>query len=140
FIVSIDTYNNRFYSFFLNNTAPIDIYTLSLHDALPISKFQKETKRLRDDIFFIMFKHSPIMVRRFKFDLFSKNIITYKRSLFELSIEDVSEILHINISKYHALERGERTFDKDTKIKLAALLMLKTHEIDACYQDLNHSK
>lgn len=119
-----------------------DMRVSEKHDSLNMSytKFQKETKRLRDDIFFIMFKHSPIMVRRFKFDLFSKNIITYKRSLFELSIEDVSEILHINISKYHALERGERTFDKDTKIKLAALLMLKTHEIDACYQDLNHSK
>lgn len=119
-----------------------DMRVSEKHNSLNMSytKFQKEAKRLRDDIFFIMFKHSPIMVRRFKFDLFSKNIITYKRSLFELTIEDVSEILHINISKYHALERGEQTFDEDTKIKLAALLMLKTHEIDACYRDLNHSK
>ena len=112
------------------------------HDSLNMAyaKFQKEVKKLRDDIFFKMFKHSPIMVRRFNFGLFSKNIITYKRSLFELSIEDVSEMLHINIAKYHALERGEQAFDKDTKAKLAALLMLKTHEIDACYRDLNHNE
>lgn len=80
------------------------------------------------------------MVRGFNFGLFSKNIITYKRNLFELSIEDVSKILHISIKKYHVLERGKQAFDEDTKTKLAALLMLKTHEIDACFQDFNHDK
>ena len=119
-----------------------DMRASEKHDSLNMSyiKFQKEVKRLRDDIFFTMFKHSPIMVRRFKFDLFSKNIITYKRNLFELTIEDVAKALDTHAVKYRALERGEQAFDKDTKTKLAALLMLKTHEIDACYQDLNHSK
>ena len=112
------------------------------HDSLNMAytKFQKEAKRLRNDIFFLMFKHSPIMVRRFNFGLFSKNIITYKRSVFELSVEDAAKKLHIKASKYRVLERGEQVFDKDTKTKLAALLMLKTHEIDACYHDLNHGK
>lgn len=111
-----------------------DMRVSEKHDSLNMSyiKFQKEAKRLRDDIFFIMFKHSPIMVRRFKFDLFSKNIITYKRSLFELTIEDVAKALDTHAVRYRALERGEQAFNKGAKAKLAALLMLKTHEIDAC--------
>lgn len=119
-----------------------DMLVSEKHNSLNMThaKFQKETKRLRDDIFFIMFKHSPIMVRRFKFDLFSKNIITYKRSLFELTIEDVAKALGTHAIRYRALERGEQAFNKGAKTKLAALLMLKTHEIDACYRDLNHSK
>lgn len=119
-----------------------DMRVSEKHDSLNMSyiKFQKEAKRLRDDIFFIMFKHSPIMVRRFKFDLFSKNIITYKRSLFELTIEDVAKALDTHAVRYRALERGEQAFNKGAKAKLAALLMLKTHEIDACYQDLNHDE
>lgn len=112
------------------------------HNSLNMTytKFQRKVKKLRNNIFFKMFKHSPIMVRGFNFGLFSKNIITYKRNLFELSIEDVSKILHISIKKYHVLERGKQAFDEDTKTKLAALLMLKTHEIDACFQDFNHDK
>lgn len=119
-----------------------DMRVSEKHDSLNMTytKFQKEAKRLRDDIFFIMFKHSPIMVRRFKFDLFSKNIITYKRSLFELTIEDVAKALDTHAVRYRALERGEQAFNKGAKAKLAALLMLKTHEIDACYQDLNHDE
>lgn len=119
-----------------------DMRVSEKHDSLNMSyiKFQKEAKRLRDDIFFIMFKHSPIMVRRFKFDLFSKNIITYKRSLFELTIEDVAKALDTHAVRYRALERGEQVLNKGTKAKLAALLMLKTHEIDACYRDLNHDE
>lgn len=119
-----------------------DMRVSEKHNSLNMSytKFQNEAKRLRDDIFFIMFKHSPIMVRRFKFDLFSKNIITYKRSLFELTIEDVAKALDTHAVRYRALERGEQVFDKDAKAKLAALLMLKTHEIDACYRDLNHDE
>lgn len=119
-----------------------DMRVSEKHDSLDMTyvKFQKEAKRLRDDVFFIMFKHSPIMVRRFKFDLFSKNIITYKRSLFELTIEDVAKALDTHAVRYRALERGEQVLNKGTKAKLAALLMLKTHEIDACYRDLNHDE
>src|SRR5690348_9763933 len=36
-----------FTSFFFNDTAPTEIYTLSLHDALPISVRRRRTSRAR---------------------------------------------------------------------------------------------
>src|SRR5207249_10100798 len=38
-----------FISFFFNDTAPTDIYTLSLHDALPISSSTKSCGRSKKD-------------------------------------------------------------------------------------------
>src|SRR5437879_11084433 len=35
-----------FFSFFFNDTAPTEIYTLSLHDALPISEYFTGTVRI----------------------------------------------------------------------------------------------
>src|SRR5256885_6464325 len=36
------------YFFFFNDTATTEIYTLSLHDALPISRASRSTRRRRD--------------------------------------------------------------------------------------------
>src|SRR2546426_9013232 len=45
---SIDHLNSlKYYIFFFNDTATTEIYTLSLHDALPISDFTNSTMRLR---------------------------------------------------------------------------------------------
>src|SRR5687767_15711600 len=38
---------NCFVFFFFNDTAPTEIYTLSLHDALPISSRTRRTRRAR---------------------------------------------------------------------------------------------
>src|SRR2546429_6021546 len=38
-----------FFFFFFNDTATTEIYTLSLHDALPISDFRREARRAEDD-------------------------------------------------------------------------------------------
>src|SRR3712207_8063136 len=45
---------------FFNDTATTEIYTLSLHDALPISKNNKECHRAADQY---VFKHRPSPVR-----------------------------------------------------------------------------
>src|SRR2546428_13350534 len=42
-----------FFFFFFNDTATTEIYTLSLHDALPISLTRLDAETLRDSILFI---------------------------------------------------------------------------------------
>src|SRR5438045_9107507 len=41
-LTRISTSTHTISSFFSNNTAPPDIYTLSLHDALPISRYTRD--------------------------------------------------------------------------------------------------
>src|SRR5256886_16922932 len=47
--VFLRTFDTMFF-FFFNDTATTEIYTLSLHDALPISKRERPQKRLRDRV------------------------------------------------------------------------------------------
>src|SRR5690348_18120208 len=47
-LVSVRLPRTFFFFFFFNDTATTEIYTLSLHDALPISPSSCETRRARD--------------------------------------------------------------------------------------------
>src|SRR3989449_3114374 len=47
-IISINRHTIKIYLFFFNDTAPPEIYTLSLHDALPICLLQRELRDRQD--------------------------------------------------------------------------------------------
>ena len=51
-----------FFVFFFNDTATTEIYTLSLHDALPISRISARVARPRDARLLKMPANSPILL------------------------------------------------------------------------------
>src|SRR5436309_7483161 len=50
FLVTTFTYTTQFFFFFFNDTATTEIYTLSLHDALPISPSPRRRASTRRSI------------------------------------------------------------------------------------------
>src|SRR2546423_1323077 len=58
---------NRLFFFFFNDTATTEIYTLSLHDALPICLLLDEPRSQRSQLFRVTAKH-PSLKLVFAFD------------------------------------------------------------------------
>ena len=117
-----------FFIFFFNDTATTEIYTLSLHDALPISKIKQLQKLERievetADISNINIKFPPCP-HSGKIVLEAKNLT--KKFYDNLVLNDIDFVL----------EKGEKVVNPPSDVAVSYSRKHQTSELVSCFKDV----